>query len=165
MGIKRRYVERELRRQTSYHPVRSSKKVTVQPKPAAFSKRKKALTNLAYSTFIHNVPFGYEKQFVKGKATLNDHAKNRINALAMKGGAEYEHAIEALKFAYTPIGLPEDTDVSRVGELKDRREVWFDPRPYQEALEVLGSPNALLISMGVKAKELKDLVPSKSFGH
>jgi len=29
------------------------------------------------------------------------HAKTHIKALALKGGAEYEHALNAIKYAYT----------------------------------------------------------------
>ena len=72
----------------------------VQPKVSPIGQRIRTLQELVYETFMGNLrPSGGPRS--KARPDYFFHAKTHIKALAVKGGVEYEHALNAVKFAYT----------------------------------------------------------------
>jgi len=60
------------------------------------SGRIRQLKSLVFQTFVHDVPEGKRKNFDVFMAS-----KERIKQIGINGGAEYHHAMTAVKYAWT----------------------------------------------------------------
>jgi hypothetical protein len=81
--------------------------VVVQVKRQEVGDRIRALKDLAFATFmdgegslIPKMADASGRRLVHQRPDVFFHARENIRELGRKGGAEYEHAITALKFAY-----------------------------------------------------------------
>ena len=72
----------------------------VQPKVSPIGMRIRTLQELVYDTFVGDLR---PKSGPRAKARPDYffHAKAKVKDLAVKGGAPYEHALNAVKFAYS----------------------------------------------------------------
>jgi hypothetical protein len=96
------------------------------------------LIRLAKSVLIHNVPRPFHK-----RPDLFHRALLTIKRLSWNGGEEYNRALQALRFAYSPINVEDFGRTIMVTDEKRNRnrlipvKVYFDPVPYREALRAL----------------------------
>ena len=75
----------------------NAKTTIVQAKPSLKAERIRYLKGLVYETFTGDlVPEGHRNRF-----DIYDAAKETVRELGAAGGVEYNHAVTALKFAWT----------------------------------------------------------------